>query len=493
MLFQPTNIIPDTRTGIGFGVVDVSMSMQVSWQVNGDYPVMTAFKIVIYDNNAASTQRYTTGNTPLTVGCPFAGRNELGEVEFFTYTIPSSTLSSAGITNGNEYKMVITQYYTEGNTQASITQSSASVFITRATPSLSWQCVSNVASPIFTFDFQLPGTQEHLDWVQYKITPFAGSEAVFDSGEIYSPASYSFTCNTLAPDTYYSIYANGQTLNGVAVESSGSFRTSAPNGAISGEFTVTYAPGHDAVFLDFTQVYEAEQTTDFDALAVYRERDGDPVWEMVDPFCNSYYLVDYGIPNGTGPYRYHVFGIVDEDTTTTPPTPAHIVTQGLVSGDISPCRSFWSILVCNPITSQGMQIMYMNKEYRFANNLNASGFTNNNEPNVMKNFTPLPTVQMSPSNYKSGSLAALIGKVDMGQYGGDTYDLREELMALSTSQSGLFLKSPKGDVFEIAINGPVSVELSSGIKGQPQSVSVPWIEIDNSPVSIITYQRDWDN
>ena len=118
----------------------------------------------------------------------------------------------------------------------------------------------------------------------------------------------------------------------------------------------------------------------------------------------------------------------------------------------------------------------------------------------MKNFTPLPTVQLSPSNYKSGTLTALIGRTNRGQYVEDTFALREEIMNLSTQhdvyaddlwQHRLFLKSPKGDVMEIAINGPISVEILGTVKGQPQSVSVPWVEIDNAPVSIIGYFADW--
>lgn len=499
MLFQPTNIIPDTRTGIGFGVVDVSNGMQVSWQVNGDYPVMTAFTIVIYANNAASTQLYTTGK--LTVGCPFAGRNELGEVEFFTYTIPSSTLSSAGITNGNEYKMVITQYYDgENYSEESITQSSASVFMTRYEPFLSWTNYSNVTAPTFTFNYRLtPSHGEYLDWVQYRIRPVGTDELVYDTGKIYNPASYSFTCNTLAPGVFYSLEANGQTLEGVAVEEDYVFTPDSPNAPISGEVPASLVPGRSAVWLDLEEVLESEQATDFSALTIYREQDGNPVWQMVDPYCQSFVLVDYGIPNGTGPYRYHIFGVKREDTTTTPPTPRHIVTTGIVTDDICLATSAWSLLACQQYTGQSGEI-YLMKEFRFENNLSASSFSNNNEPNVMQNFTPLPTVQLSPSNYKSGTLTALIGRTNMGQYGEDTFELREEIMKLSTPdekysddyhRARLFLKSPKGDVMEIAINGPISAEILGTVKGQPQSVSVPWIEIDNSPVSIINTWRDW--
>ena len=105
MLFQPTNIIPDMRTGIGFGVIDASDKMQVSWQVNGDFPRMTGFVINIYSNDVASTNLLRVPSSGIgRTGCPFDGRDANGNVDFFTYNISGTTLSNAGITNGNEYK-----------------------------------------------------------------------------------------------------------------------------------------------------------------------------------------------------------------------------------------------------------------------------------------------------------------------------------------------------------------------------------------------------
>ena len=244
------------------------------------------------------------------------------------------------------------------------------------------------------------------------------------------------------------------------------------------------------VFIDLHEVLDAPG--DFQALAVYREQDGNPAWQLIDPYCRSYYLWDFGVPNSAGPYRYHVFGVVSEDTSTTPVTPSHVVTNEVVSADVNPIRAYWSLLACDLVVGTDTRF-YVEKEYQFANNLSSGSFTNNNEPNVMKNFTAMPTVQLSPSNYKSGSLTALIGKAEAGNYSGDTLATREELMALSTSQYRLFLKSPKGDVMEIALNGPVSAEIADTITGHPQTVTVPWVEISNDTVSICSYYGDLDD
>ena len=491
MLFQPTNIIPDVRTGIGLGVVDASQSghgMQVSWQVNGDYPVMTAFRIVIYENNAASTQLYDTGR--LTAGCPFSGRTPLGEVDFFSYTIPASTLSSAGITNGNEYKMVITQFYeTAPYVEDSITQSSASVFLTRYEPTLNitYASITTVTAPTHTFVYNFDGSHiETLDWIRYQIqvrNPGAPEDImVYDSGAIYGASTYECTYDKLAPGVQYGIKATGQTTSGISVSTRWEyFVPSVPSAELSGELAVRCAKAHDAVFIDLQEVLDAPG--DFAALAVYREQDGNPAWQLIDPYVESYYLWDYGVPNGSGPYRYHVFGVSTKYGTTTPP---HVVTGEVVSAYVNPVRAYWSILAIDDEYGQ----YYVQEEYQFANNLSSGSFTNNNEPNVMKNFTAMPTVQLSPSNYKSGSLTSLIGKATAGQYGSDTLALRESLMALSTSLYRLFLKSPKGDVFEIAINGPISTEIADTVNGHPQTVTVPWIEIDDTPISLITWFGD---
>lgn len=501
MLFQPTNIIPDVRTGIGLGVVDASQSghgMQVSWQVNGDYPVMTAFRIVIYANNAASTQLYDTGR--LTTGCPFAGRTPLGEVDFFSYTIPQSSLASAGITNGNEYKMVITQYYMDGYVETSITQSSASVFLTRETADLRLSNASffaTVLAPVYTFVYELNPPQhppEHLDWIRYQITAVDANyntSLVYDSGAIFGATSYECTYDNFAPGRSYRIMATGQTQSGMFVQTTAhSFIPEKPSVALGGTIAVRCGKKTNAVFLGLQEVLDSPGS--FQALAVYREQDGNPEWVLIDPYCQSYYLWDFGVPASAGPFRYHAFGVVGEDTTTTPPTPSHVVTDEVVSADVNPIRAYWSLLACTLVFGSDTQFV-VEKEYQFANNLSSGSFTNNNEPNVMQNFTAMPTVQLSPSNYKSGSLTALIGKAEAGNYSGDTLAVREELMALSTSQYRLFLKSPKGDVMEIALNGPVSAEIADTIKGHPQTVTVPWVEIGNDTVSLCSLFWDRDD
>ena len=143
-LQMATNISPSTFAGVGGGVFDAEKGLQVSWQVNGNSP-MTAYQIVLqkYDNN--STNLYTTGR--ISLASPFYGVLADGTVQYFeAETITAETLASAGVTNGNSYKMVITQWW--GSTDAeSITQSSAAVIEAWSEPTITINGVTVQGDP----------------------------------------------------------------------------------------------------------------------------------------------------------------------------------------------------------------------------------------------------------------------------------------------------------------------------------------------------------
>ena len=213
MLFMPTNITPDSSWGVGNGTVDATNPLTVSWQVNGN-SAMTAYQIVIYKNDAASTQLYSTGK--VTSGnLPFYGTNYAGETEFFSHTIPAENLSASGIVNGGEYKLIITQWWSNNQ---SVTQASASAFITRATPTLS---VNAITSPIATRSYTFTGSYaqaqgDAMNWVRWQIAynndtvhPF------YDTGEIYGTAEIKVVYDGFFTGNTYAVRLTAQTVNGV--------------------------------------------------------------------------------------------------------------------------------------------------------------------------------------------------------------------------------------------------------------------------------------
>ena len=137
MLYQPSNITPDLLSGAGGGVVDATKAASVTWQVNGN-SALTKFSIAFYQNNSSSTAVWSTG--AITVSPAFYGRDAKGNITPYTYNFGGSTWTALGgggkFSNGNSYKLVITQYYNDG-TEHSVTQYSASAFITRSEPTVS--------------------------------------------------------------------------------------------------------------------------------------------------------------------------------------------------------------------------------------------------------------------------------------------------------------------------------------------------------------------
>lgn len=194
MLFQPTNIYPDLKGSLGNGCIDATTALPVSWQLNGD-STMLAYSITIYQNNAASTQLYTTGKKTAN----FTPSDRLGNPQTFTATIPAATLSANGITNGGEYKLIIQQWWSAND---SVTQASASAFITRAAPALSVSVPATIAAKEYTFTGTYSQAQgDALNWARWRLAYASDTDNPFyDSGEM----------STNVLETYYDGFFNGQ-------------------------------------------------------------------------------------------------------------------------------------------------------------------------------------------------------------------------------------------------------------------------------------------
>lgn len=213
-LFQPTNITPSVLGELGNGTVDITQDLTVTWQVNGN-SALTAFEIVFYQNNSASTQLYTTGK--VTEGCPFYGTNYAGEVIPFSYTIPTASLTGAGLSNGNTYKLVITQYWSETD---SVTQVSAAAFVTRAAATLVINDMpSTLASKNATFTATYTQAQgDALNWVRWQIADADNLDNPFyDTGNIYGTAQLQVSYDGFFRESSYAIQCMVQTENGVDV------------------------------------------------------------------------------------------------------------------------------------------------------------------------------------------------------------------------------------------------------------------------------------
>lgn len=222
MLNQPINVIPSVLSGVGEGVIDATQPLTVSWQVSGNTP-MLAYKIVIYQNTDASTQLYTTGK--VTLANPFYGTNYKGVQQTFSATaITASALSTAGIVNGyaNGYKIIITQWW--GATDAdSISQTSPSVFITRATPTISINSIS--PSPYNKKNISITGSYSQADGDSIALTRWIlldtanPSEPLVDTGDMETQ-ELRLVYDGLFSGGTYSVQLIVQTVSGVVAQTS---------------------------------------------------------------------------------------------------------------------------------------------------------------------------------------------------------------------------------------------------------------------------------
>ena len=212
MLFQPTYIRPSEQWGIGNGTIDATENLTISWQVNGN-SAMTAYKITIYANDSASTQKYTTGK--ITTNCPFYPVKYDGTTELFSHTISASTLSSNGITNGNEYKFTIQMWWSAND---SITQSSASVFQTRNNPTLTLATIpSPLASRVHTFTATYSQTQgDALNFVRWQLADNSDN-IIYDTQNIYGTSQLQFEYDGFFTGNTYKIKCSVQTEKGIDI------------------------------------------------------------------------------------------------------------------------------------------------------------------------------------------------------------------------------------------------------------------------------------
>lgn len=258
-IFQPSNITPSSFAGVGGGTVAVADMVNISWQVNGNSP-LTGFQIDIYNNDATSGLVYTSG--VITLDAPFYGVDSKGNPQFFVYSPNQSwgELTNSAMTDGNSYKLKITQYWGENNAN-SIEQYSESAFITRSVPTLTvyWngQAFSDsvvVDSAVGDFTAVYSQAQgDTINWVRWQIASVDNgvNNVLEDTGPINtSVLSYSY--DGLLTGEQYAISCTIESENGVQVSSGWIvFEVQYAQALTSGDLTIECLPNEDAVLLSW--------------------------------------------------------------------------------------------------------------------------------------------------------------------------------------------------------------------------------------------------
>lgn len=469
MLNQPSNISPDEINGSG--TVDLTQTVPITWQVSGD-SAMTAYQITFYQNNSSSTQLFTTGKVALST--PFWGVNYKGETQFYTASIPASSFSGAGMSNGNEYKFTITQWWGSGAGDY-ITQQTASMIEGRSTPTVS---INAIPSPLTVRSYGITGSYSQaqgdpLAYVRWQIAQADNrAEPFLDTGKIRGTGQLRVDYDGFFTDTTYSVMLTVETQMGITVSTGWvDFSVSYTVGEPQGQVQACQLPGDAGVYVHWDQMDIAE------GYSIYRRESTESVLQKiadVDPTTGQ--IRDYSAKSGHS-YIYYIFPI----------GALAYLTEPMVSDPVPVQYWLWAILEAAQDANGVYQLL---RSYLFRmgeGGVTEGQFSNNNVPQLLKNFTRYPTRQPETSNYLTGSVSGYIGTVDWTQGGYvDTVQQSEALFNLSTSQNTLFLLDPKGHFLQVHTSEAISLNIRTKTFAMPQTMTVGWAELGSTDgVSLI--------
>lgn len=458
MLNQPSNITPDEINGTG--TVDATQDLTVRWKVSGS-SAMTAYKIDILQNDTASTPVYSTGK--VTLSTPFWGVNYAGAVQYFSVDIPSATLTAAGMSNGNEYKLLITQWWSAND---SVQQMTASVFITRANPTL---VLSAIDDPLTDNEATFTATYaqaqgDSIKWVRWQIA-YANDEdketPFLDTGNIYGTGELQVDYDGFLAGTAYSVKCTVETANGIDITTGwNDFDVDYSLPSPLGDANACQVRGDAGVWVSWERNLSAE------GYSIMRQKKGDPrLIKVADVSSTAGQIRDYSARSGET-YTYYVF-----------PTGSLVyLSEPMVTNDVAVQYWFWSIIEAEPTEIPNQ--FSVERTYIFRYSVSEGNMSNNNAPQISQNFTRFPTRQGVNANYISGTLSGYIGTIDKTsvEYS-DTVDQAQALFNLSTTKNALFLLDPKGNFRRIHTAAATTLQIDHNKKPMPQSMTVSWVEV----------------
>lgn len=213
-LFLPSNITPSTLGPLGNGTVDAQADLTVSWQVNGQ-SAMTKYQIDILGMDTGNRVLLSSGTTA--EGCPFYGKDEKGNIQFFSYTFAKELLLAMGIINGGTYKLNITSWWSETD---SIAQWSPVVFFCKDAPELTINEFPEIIREK-TYRWTASYHQAQGDtvmWVRWMLAQDGNFDTpVYDSGEIVT-AQLALDYNGLFDGAAYAVRCMVETESGIRAD-----------------------------------------------------------------------------------------------------------------------------------------------------------------------------------------------------------------------------------------------------------------------------------
>lgn len=225
----------------------------------------------------------------------------------------------------------------------------------------------------------------------------------------------------------------------------------------------------DVFYCNYDNALNAGSLSDYsgriEGWSIYRQTNNESTLKhIIDLPVSESFVNDFSAVSQTE-YTYYVFPY-GEDI---------FITQPLISDSFVPV--WWCYALITAEEQEDGYTYVKQDAYKFGLNVSTSAMSNNNTPSILQNFTGVPYMQISPDNYLTGSLSALIGRVKDDTYT-DSVPLRDAIMALSTYTGAMFLKDRKGSIFKVRPNAPISMQTADRQMQQSYTMSLSWVQIE---------------
>lgn len=289
-LQQPTSIIPSSFAGEGGGTVSAADPVVISWQPNGNMP-MTAFKVQIYSAAGDELHSYTSAVSDTDLNLPFYPTNSSGNAQRFVFAPENTTWEDFGVTDGNEYRLVITQYWGAAGV-SNVVQTSPSAFTARTAPIMKINTFSKpLTVPSATFGATYTQAQgDGINWARWKLTNTTTGSAVEDTGALYT-ALLSYSYNGFLTGNTYELSLTVQTSSKVEVTDTVTFAVKYGESAVDVPISAT-CTADNAVEVSWQQLSRiigvpASNGAVIRGTTLYLP-DGDVIWSDADGATLNY-------------------------------------------------------------------------------------------------------------------------------------------------------------------------------------------------------------
>lgn len=206
---------------------------------------------------------------------------------------------------------------------------------------------------------------------------------------------------------------------------------------------------------------------------IYKSKDGkDLVLAATVPVDNKYFI-DYAVCNHSD-YVYYIYPAGDE-YIGTPIITKHVKTNWCA----------WYLFVCDEENEYGLN--KVDSIYVFEFDIGDVSYQNNTTVNKVSTFSKYVRVHKDSVNSMSGTLQALIGKIDcsIGNEYFERAEMTDDLRSLSTDTRPKFLRDMEGHFYKVEVSSPISFTQKYYLNSYKTSKSLDWQEVGSADKSMV--------